>query len=389
MVAKADAWFSRNRSRLEAPSRVARPGHPANRRAPPRRVAARVLEIGCGQGTNLAALRRAGAVDAHGIEPSAAAVEAGRALHPRHRLRCGTAGRAALRRTHSFDVVWFGFCLYLVDRVAAAALDRRGRSRAARRRLPGHPRLRSRRRRAAVPITTAPACGRTRWTTRASSWPTPPTGSSRRPAYRTTARAGIDDPQERVGPVDAAQGLRRTPTATLRHRHENLQRSPRGAGRAEKRHPARQPDLQQEPHAVPARRLALFHRRVPRARASGTWTATSTSTSSAASPRSRWATATRTSTRAVRDAARRRASIFSLPHPLEAEVAELICDMVPCAEMVRFGKNGSDATSGAIRLARAFTGRDHVAVCGYHGWQDWYIGSHRAQPRRAAGDPRR
>jgi glutamate-1-semialdehyde 2,1-aminomutase len=67
--------------------------------------------------------------------------------------------------------------------------------------------------------------------------------------------------------------------------------------------------------------------------------------------------------------------IFSLPHPLEAEVAELICEMVPCAEMVRFGKNGSDATAGAIRLARAYTGRDRVAVCGYHGWQDWYIGS--------------
>ena len=67
--------------------------------------------------------------------------------------------------------------------------------------------------------------------------------------------------------------------------------------------------------------------------------------------------------------------IFSLPHPLETEVAELICEMVPCAEMVRFGKNGSDATSGAIRVARAFTGRDRVAVCGYHGWQDWYIGS--------------
>lgn len=67
--------------------------------------------------------------------------------------------------------------------------------------------------------------------------------------------------------------------------------------------------------------------------------------------------------------------IFSLPHRLEAEVAELICEMVPCAEMVRFGKNGSDATAGAVRLARAATGREHVAVCGYHGWQDWYIGS--------------
>ena len=67
--------------------------------------------------------------------------------------------------------------------------------------------------------------------------------------------------------------------------------------------------------------------------------------------------------------------IFSLPHQLEMEVAEQLVKLVPCAEMVRFGKNGSDATSGAIRLARAFTGRDHVAVCGYHGWQDWYIGS--------------
>jgi len=49
--------------------------------------------------------------------------------------------------------------------------------------------------------------------------------------------------------------------------------------------------------------------------------------------------------------------------------------MVPCAEMVRFGKNGSDATAGAVRLARAYTERDLIACCGYHGWQDWYIGT--------------
>jgi glutamate-1-semialdehyde 2,1-aminomutase len=68
-------------------------------------------------------------------------------------------------------------------------------------------------------------------------------------------------------------------------------------------------------------------------------------------------------------------TIFSLPHEIEIKVAEKIVEMVPCAEMVRFGKNGSDATAGAIRLTRAYTKRDHVAVCGYHGWQDWYIGS--------------
>ena len=67
--------------------------------------------------------------------------------------------------------------------------------------------------------------------------------------------------------------------------------------------------------------------------------------------------------------------IFSLPSPLEGELAELLVDLIPCAEMVRFGKNGSDATAGAIRVARAYTGRDRIAVCGYHGWQDWYIGS--------------
>jgi glutamate-1-semialdehyde aminotransferase/spore coat polysaccharide biosynthesis protein SpsF (cytidylyltransferase family)/predicted dehydrogenase len=66
---------------------------------------------------------------------------------------------------------------------------------------------------------------------------------------------------------------------------------------------------------------------------------------------------------------------FSLPHPLEVELAERLTQLIPCAEKVRFGKNGSDATSGAVRGARALTGRELIACCGYHGWQDWYIGS--------------
>ncbi len=66
---------------------------------------------------------------------------------------------------------------------------------------------------------------------------------------------------------------------------------------------------------------------------------------------------------------------FSLPHRLEIEVAERLVEHVPCAEMVRFGKNGSDATSGAVRLARYVTGRDLILAGGYHGWQDWYIGT--------------
>ena len=67
--------------------------------------------------------------------------------------------------------------------------------------------------------------------------------------------------------------------------------------------------------------------------------------------------------------------IFSLPHTLEMEVAEKLIEIIPCAEKVRFAKNGTDATSASIRIARAYTGREHIAVCGYHGWQDWYIGS--------------
>jgi len=80
----------------------------------------------------------------------------------------------------------------------------------------------------------------------------------------------------------------------------------------------------------------------------------------------------------VSDAVRRQmdeGTTFSLPHPLEVQVAETLVEIVPCAEMVRFAKNGSDATSGAVRLARAFTGREIIACCGYHGWQDWYIGT--------------
>lgn len=66
---------------------------------------------------------------------------------------------------------------------------------------------------------------------------------------------------------------------------------------------------------------------------------------------------------------------FSLATELETDLAERLVSLIPCAEMVRFGKNGSDATSAAVRLARAHTGRDKVAICGYHGWHDWYIGT--------------
>ena len=64
---------------------------------------------------------------------------------------------------------------------------------------------------------------------------------------------------------------------------------------------------------------------------------------------------------------------FSMMHPLEVEVAELIRDIVPNAEAVRYSKTGADATSAAVRLARAFTRKNKILCCGYHGWHDWYI----------------
>lgn len=74
---------------------------------------------------------------------------------------------------------------------------------------------------------------------------------------------------------------------------------------------------------------------------------------------------------------------FSLMHPLEVELAELMRECIPNAESIRFSKTGCDVTSAAVRLARAFTGREKILCCGYHGWHDWYV----ATTARNAGIP--
>lgn len=69
---------------------------------------------------------------------------------------------------------------------------------------------------------------------------------------------------------------------------------------------------------------------------------------------------------------------FTRPSHLEGDLAEIICDIIPCAEMVKFGKHGSDATTAAVKLARAYTGRDYVARCEedpFNSVHDWFIGS--------------
>ena len=65
--------------------------------------------------------------------------------------------------------------------------------------------------------------------------------------------------------------------------------------------------------------------------------------------------------------------VFSLPHPLEIEAAESLQRIIPCAEMVRYTKTGSDAVTGAVRAARAITKKDVILYCGGGGvWDDWF-----------------
>jgi len=77
--------------------------------------------------------------------------------------------------------------------------------------------------------------------------------------------------------------------------------------------------------------------------------------------------------RAVIDQLRSSGPLLSLLHPLEVETARRVRELVPCAERVAFGKNGSDVLGIAVRLARAATGREGILVCGYHGFHDWYM----------------
>ena len=65
--------------------------------------------------------------------------------------------------------------------------------------------------------------------------------------------------------------------------------------------------------------------------------------------------------------------VVSLPQPIEVELAQMLTEDFPSAEMVCFGKNGSDACTFAVRMARVFTGRRTILYSGYHGWQDFWV----------------
>ncbi len=63
----------------------------------------------------------------------------------------------------------------------------------------------------------------------------------------------------------------------------------------------------------------------------------------------------------------------TLNSPEDVELAELLCRLHPWAKMVRYARGGGEAMTVAVRIARAYTGKDKVVFCGYHGWQDWYL----------------
>lgn len=72
--------------------------------------------------------------------------------------------------------------------------------------------------------------------------------------------------------------------------------------------------------------------------------------------------------------------LFSMAAPVEIRVAEQLTSLIPGLNQVRFLKTGNDANIAAIRLARAFTGRDAIATCGYHGFGDWFASGTGAPP---------
>ena len=77
-------------------------------------------------------------------------------------------------------------------------------------------------------------------------------------------------------------------------------------------------------------------------------------------------------TRAVTDRIQR-GSMCTLNSPEEVKLADALCEIHPWAEQVRFARCGGEACAVAVRIARATTDRSVVAICGYHGWQDWYL----------------
>ncbi len=78
-------------------------------------------------------------------------------------------------------------------------------------------------------------------------------------------------------------------------------------------------------------------------------------------------------------------NMSTLNCPEEVYLAERLVELHPWADMVRFARSGGEANAIAIRIARAASGRDKVAICGYHGWHDWYLAANLGDDKNLAG----
>jgi len=78
-------------------------------------------------------------------------------------------------------------------------------------------------------------------------------------------------------------------------------------------------------------------------------------------------------------------NMSTLNCPEEVYLAERLIELHPWADMVRFARSGGEANAIAIRIARAAIGKDNVAICGYHGWHDWYLSANLGDDRNLAG----
>lgn len=78
-------------------------------------------------------------------------------------------------------------------------------------------------------------------------------------------------------------------------------------------------------------------------------------------------------------------NMSTLNCPEEVYLAERLVEMHPFADMVRFARSGGEANAIAIRIARAASGKDKVAFCGYHGWHDWYLSANLGDGKNLAG----
>jgi len=78
-------------------------------------------------------------------------------------------------------------------------------------------------------------------------------------------------------------------------------------------------------------------------------------------------------------------NMSTLNCPEEVYLAERLVELHPWADMVRFARSGGEANAIAVRIARAASGKDKVAVCGYHGWHDWYLAANLGDDSNLAG----